>query len=75
MEIWPVDRPTPATCSIAVACAILGISRKTFERRSASGELVLRELERIGRKRRFSGEDVDRYRRGRWVGKSIRRAS
>ena len=75
MDLWPVDRPTPATCSITVACAILGISRKTFERRWKSGELVIRELDRIGRTRRFSGEDVERYRRGRWAGKSTRRVA
>lgn len=67
MKPWPVDQPIPKVVTLPQVLSVLQISRRTFERQWAKGVVPLIELHPIGRSRRFSGESVERYLRGRFV--------
>lgn len=67
MTPWPVDQPIPAVVTLPQVLSILQISRRTFERKWVKGEIPLTELHSISRERRFSGESMQRYLRGRFI--------
>jgi excisionase family DNA binding protein len=47
--------------TVADVCRLLQIKRRTFYELDAKGELPCRELQRIGRKRRFNAQDMAQY--------------
>lgn len=57
----------PTVCLVDDVLRILRMSRSTFDRQLASGDLALIECKRIGRLRRFTGESVALEKQTRWA--------
>lgn len=72
----PLGEPVPETCLVIDVLRHLNMSRATFDRRMARGQLPLVELPRYGgpkSQRRFTGSSVEACKRSRWAPAKLRR--
>jgi len=68
-----LGEPVPDVCTVRDVLRHLRMSRATFDRLMARGELQLIELTRLGSLRRFRGESVAALKRSRFAPQNLRR--